>query len=73
MLEADLCHQLVNYNDNEVDKFCYKNACIKANDKRQFLIVKSEQAKRIDGAVTNAILYEMYRQNRSEWRQMINR
>lgn len=73
LLEADLCHQLVNYNDNEVDKFCYKNACIKANDKRQFLIVKSEQAKRIDGAVTNAILYEMYRQNRSEWRQMINR
>jgi len=71
LLEADLTHQLVNYNDNEVDKWCLKNACLKVNDKRQCLIVKTENSKRIDGAVCKAILYEMYRQNRTEWRQVI--
>lgn len=71
LLETDLTHQLVNYNDNEVDKWCLKNACLKVNDLRQCLIIKSEPSKRIDGAVCKAILWEMYRQNRTEWRQMI--
>lgn len=71
LLEADLVHQLVNFNDNDIDKWCLKNACLKVNDLGQCLIVKSEPSKRIDGTVCKAILYEMYRQNRSEWRQMI--
>lgn len=71
LLEADLMHRLVNYNENEMDKWCLKNACLKVNDLQQCLIVKSEPSKRIDGAVCMAILYEMYRQNRTEWRQMI--
>lgn len=71
LLEADLTRQLVNYNDNDVDKWCLRNACLKVNDLGQCLIVKSEASKRIDGAVCKAILYEMYRQNRTEWRQMI--
>lgn len=71
LLEADFTHQLVNYNDNEIDKWCLKNACLKVNDRGQCLIIKSEASRRIDGAVCKAILYEMYRQNRTEWRQMI--
>ena len=71
LLEADFTHQLVNYNDNEMDKWCLKNASIKVNDLGQCLCVKSEPSKRIDGAVTKIILYEMYRQNRTEFRQMI--
>lgn len=71
LLEADFTHQIVNYNDNPVDKWCLKNATLKVNDLAQCLIVKSEPSKRIDGAVCKAILYEMYRQNRTEWRQMI--
>ena len=71
LLEADLRHQLVNYNDNEIDKWCLKNACLKVNDLGQCLIIKAEPSKRIDGAVCKAILWEMYRQNRTEWRQMI--
>ena len=71
LLEQDLIHQLVNYNDNDVDKWCLKNASIKVNDMGQCLCVKSEPSKRIDGAVTLIILYEMYRQNRTEFKQMI--
>jgi len=73
LLEADLTHQLVNYNENEIDKWCLGNACLKVNDIGQCLIVKAEPSKRIDGAVCLAILYEMYRQNRTEWKQMINK
>ena len=71
LLEADFKHQLVNYNDNPVDKWCLKNACLKVNDLQQCLIIKAEPSKRIDGAVCKAILWEMYRQNRTEWKQMI--
>lgn len=71
LLEADLSHHLVNYNDNEIDKWCLKNACLKVNDIGQCLIVKSEPSKRIDGAVCKAILYETYRQNRTDFKQMI--
>lgn len=71
LLEADLSHKLVNYNDNEVDKWCLKNACLKVNDLGQCLIVKAEPSKRIDGAVCKAILYEVYRQNRTDFKQMI--
>ncbi len=70
LLEADFTHQLVNFNDNPVDKWCLKNACLKVNDLGQCLIIKAEASKRIDGAVCKAILYEMYRQNRTEWRQL---
>lgn len=71
LLEADFMHRIVNYNDNEVDKWCLKNASIKVNDFGQCICVKSEDGKKIDGAVTKIILYEMYRQNRTEFKQMI--
>lgn len=71
LLEADFNHHLVNYNDNEMDKWCLKNASIKVNDLGQCLCVKNRPSERIDGAVTKIILYEMYRQNRTEFRQMI--
>ena len=71
LLEADFSHQIVNFNDNEVDKWCLKNSCLKVDDLRQCLIVKMENAKRIDGAVCKAILYEMYRRYRTDFKEML--
>ena len=73
LCEADFRSKIINYNRNPVDKWCFKNASIKVDDKRQCLIVKSEQSKRIDGAVALAILYEMFRRYRSEYSQIIER
>ena len=73
LCEADFRTKIINYNQNPVDKWCFKNASIKVDDKRQCLIVKSEQSKRIDGAVALAILYEMFRRYRSEYSQIIER
>lgn len=72
LCEADFKHQLINYNENEVDKWCLRNASIKVNDKGQCLCVKSEKTKRIDGAVTLINLYEMYRRYRTEYKMIIN-
>ena len=71
LCEADLKHQLINYNENAMDKWCFKNAGVKVDDHAQCLCVKTERSKRIDGAVTLIILYEMYRRYRTEYRQII--
>lgn len=72
LCEADFKHQLINFGDNELDKWCLKNAGIKVDDRGQCLCVKQETAKRIDGAVTLIILYETYRRYRTEWKQIID-
>ena len=70
LCEADLKHQLVNYNMNKIDQWCLKNAGIKVDDKGQCLLIKQETPKRIDGAVCLIILYEMYRRYRTEFKEM---
>lgn len=73
LCEADFKHKLINYNDHEVDKWCLKNASIQVDKYGYCLCVKSETAKRIDGAVTLIILYEMYRRYRGEFKQLIDK
>ena len=71
LAEADLKHQLIQYNDNPVDKWCFGNAGIQVDSRGQALIVKMETERRIDGAVTLAILYETYRRNRTDYSAII--
>lgn len=71
LCEADFKHLLINYDENDVDKWCLKNAAIKVNDLSQCMCVKTEPSKRIDGAVTFIILYETYRRYRTEYKQII--
>lgn len=66
LCEADLKAKLINYNNNPVDRWCLSNACLKVNEQRQALIVKTNGEKKIDGAVTLVSLYEMYRRYRTE-------
>jgi phage terminase large subunit-like protein len=71
LCEADFKHKLINYNDNAVDKWCFGNACLKLDNLRQCLIVKAKPSQRIDGAVSLAILYEMYRRYRTDFKTMV--
>lgn len=73
LVEADLKGQLINYNENPVDKWCFKNSCLKMNDRRQALCVKTENAKKIDGSVTLISLYEMYRRYRSDLKKLVEK
>lgn len=70
LVEADFKAQLINYNNNPVDRWCLKNSCLKLNDQRQALCVKTENAKKIDGAVTLISLYEVYRRYRADLRKL---
>jgi phage terminase large subunit-like protein len=71
LVEADLKQQLINYNNNAVDKWCYGNAAIQVDNRGYSLCVKQKPSMRIDGAVNNINLYEMYRRYRTEFKQMI--
>lgn len=71
LCEADFIHQLINYNRNPVDMWCLRNAGIDVDDLGQCMVIKMETQKRIDGAVTFVILYEMYRRYRTEYKQML--
>lgn len=70
LVEADLKAHLINYNENPVDRWCFSNSCVKVNDLRQALCVKTENAKKIDGSVTLISLYEMYRRYRSDLKKL---
>ena len=72
LCESDFKHKLIFYNNHAIDKWCFGNAGIKV-DANGSLIVKMEPKKRIDGAVCLAILYEMYRRYRSDFRTLIEK
>ena len=71
LVEADLKAQLINYDENPVDRWCFSNSCLKMNDLRQALVVKTDNAHKIDGTVTLVSLYEMYRRYRSDLRKLV--
>ena len=71
LAEADFKHRLLYYDNNPMDMWCFSNAGLKVDDRGQALLVKMETAKRIDGAVCLAILYETYRRFRTEYKQIV--
>ena len=70
LVEADLKAHFINYNENPVDRWCFRNSCLKVNDLRQAIIIKTENQQKIDGSVTLVSLYEMYRRHRSDYRKL---
>ena len=60
LTESDLQHNLLEFNNNPIDEWCYGNACLKIDNSEKVLIVKQQGRpdKKIDGAVTMAILNE---------------
>lgn len=73
LVEADLKSQLINYNNNPVDKWCFENSSLKIDNYGNVLIVKikGQNKRRIDGSVTLAILYEMFRRYKGEFLSII--
>lgn len=71
LVEADLKAKYINYNENPVDRWCFSNSCLKVNDLRQALCVKTDNAKKIDGSVTLISVYEMLRRYRSDFKKLV--
>ena len=72
-VEADLKSKKINYQNNEIDKWCLHNCCCEVDNvgNIQPVKVKGQQSKRIDGAVTLIMVYEMYRRYRSDYQTLI--
>lgn len=73
LIEADLKSQYVNYNNNPVDKWNLGNCCCKVDDFGNIQPVKipNQPTKRIDGALTFIMLYEMFRRYKTDFMVMI--
>ena len=69
LAEAELKARRVNYNENPMDRWCLGNASMEIDDLGNVMAVKinNQHSKRIDGAVTLIILYEIYRRWRSDF------
>lgn len=69
LVEADFKARRVNYNENPIDSWCLGNASMEIDDLGNVMCVKinNQLTRRIDGAVTLIILYEIYRRYRSDF------
>lgn len=72
LVEADLKARLINYNNNPIDAWCLGNASMEMDNLGNVMCVKinNQRNKRIDGAVTLIILYEIFRRYRSDFLRM---
>lgn len=73
LCEADFKKQLINYNCNDVDIWCFGNAAMEMDNRGNVQAVKMQASKRIDGAVTLIIVYEILRRYRSDFVKILNR
>ena len=73
LCEADFKAQLINYNENEIDAWCFGNAAVEVDNLGNCQAVKiaGQPSNRIDGSVTLIIAYEMYRRYRSDFVKML--
>lgn len=75
LLETDLKSNLVNYNNNPVDKHCLENTAMNMNSKMEIMPTKiqGKEEKKIDGSVTMMICYRVYIDNRTEFLELVKR
>jgi phage terminase large subunit-like protein len=75
LVEADLKSDLINYNNNPIDKWCLENTALNINSKMEIMPTKvqGKEDKKIDGAVTMVIAYRIYIDNRTEFLSLVGR
>lgn len=75
LVEADLKSNLINYNNNPIDKYCLENTALNINSKQEIMPVKvqGKEHQKIDGAVTMIIAQKVYIDNRTEFLSMVGR
>lgn len=73
LLEADLKSRVLNYGNNPMDAWCFGNAALQVDNLGRAMLVKvnGQPARRIDGAITAAIVYAVYMRFRSEFMRYI--
>ena len=73
LVEADFKSRVIDYGGNPVDKWCFENCCCEVDNVGNIQPVKArgQQTKRLDGALTLIMVYEVFRRYRSDYMQII--
>ena len=73
LVEAELKSKKINYGNNDMDKWCLKNCACEVDNvgNIQPVKIKGQPSRRIDGAVTMIMIYEMLRRYRSDYMTLI--
>lgn len=73
LVEADLKDQLINFNENDMDKWCLGNCSMEMDNTGQVRPIKinEQKSKRIDGALTFIMLFETLRRFRTEFMSQV--
>lgn len=73
LVEAELKSRAINYRENAIDKWCLQNCACEVDNVGNIQPVKPQRqkSKRIDGAVTLIMLFEMYRRYRTDFQTLI--
>lgn len=73
LVEAELKSKKINYSNNDMDKWCLKNCACEVDNvgNIQPVKIKGQPSRRIDGAVTLIMIYEMLRRYRSDYMTLI--
>lgn len=68
LVEADIRDQIINFNNNEIDKWCLKNTSVQVWDTGHIMPVKikGQASRRIDGTLSLIMVYEMLRRYKTE-------
>ena len=69
-LESDLKQKALNFNNNEIDRWCLRNTALKTNNIGLIMPVKKygTSKNRIDGALSEIMCYAVLARFRSEYR-----
>ena len=75
LVETEIKKQIINFNDNPIDKWCLANTAVQVWDTGHIMPVKvkGQKARRIDGALSLIDLYEVFRRYRSDFMKLVNR
>lgn len=68
LVEADIRDQAINFNDNDIDRWCLTNTSVQVWDTGHIMPVKikGQAARRIDGTLSLIMVYEMLRRYKSD-------
>jgi phage terminase large subunit-like protein len=69
LVEADIQDELINFNNNEIDRWCLENTAVQVWDTGHIMPIKikGQSSKRIDGTLSLVMSYEMLRRHRTEF------
>lgn len=73
LVEADIRDEIINYNDNVIDKWCLNNTSVEIDNTGLIRPVKiqGQAARRIDGTLSLIMVYEMLRRYRTELKALM--